>query len=471
MDKEKLIISDTKIMRKIEERTLFDDTAPTITRILATTALGIHLLNFVTSPASLEAIDTIRNDAKPIGPYSLNEEPRYSMPMEPVPGFGADALQLSDDMDGLLSTSGYAVFVDVQRMTDQLKPDEVLVVTQEDATVDGTAFVSGKVFKGVGAHRYDSVGSIMTAAGIDLPPFESAVGTAGGEHSIEYNGANYMLSQINSGGSVLLADKPSTVVVDTYQIEADASVTPLSHRTATAEIVPNVECDDLPETISTEVYLTSRQHDIICQALEEYSQLLPNDYAIRLDAVDSSNSKNDSANLMNRNMQLTYPYIGKNEVEVQDLRRTALHEIFHAAYYDQIKTDRIFRLKLDAMYMAMRDSTDFRIPSDEELSKGLTPTLQKAEKVIGIITESEYIGPNSNSGHPWDNATEMLSSTAAVLAFYPEEFIEKYNQLNDVQKRVIRDNASAVLEIIDRYDVDAASIIPKEDLIREELGL
>jgi len=466
MDKEKLIFSDAKIMRKIEGRTLFDDKGPSITGWMALGALGLNLV--VNGP---HVIENIRNDLKPVGPYSVGGEPWYSMPMETIPAYGSDALQLSDNLDGLLSTSGYAVFIDTEKLLNELQPGEALIAKQEDVANNGDKVVSGSLFVASETPYYDGVMNDLIAAGVEVPEFTSAAGTAGGEHSLQQDPVDLGIVQINSGGTMLHAAEPSRIVVERYHVESDGTVTPISHDAVTAEFIDNTNCADMPEEVSTEAILTLPQYDVICQLLQQYSELIPDDYAIRLDAIDSTNSKNDSAHGFSRTIQLTYPYIGKTQVETDDLRRTALHEIFHTAYLDQIIKDPLYLMKMDEVYLAVRNSTDYRIPSDEELSKGLTPSLQDAEKVIGIITESNYIGPDSNSGHPWDNATEMLSSTVTVLANYPHEFIENYEQLNGTQKQAIRGDVRAVFDLIERYDADVSSIIPREDLLREALGL
>ena len=469
--KEKLLLSNEQILRKIEERSLFFDKLPAVSQAMTIIALSSQLttLAFINGPA---AINEIRNDIKPAGPYSLSEtEPGHKEPQEPVPAYGSDAIRLSDDLDGLLGTSGYAIFIDRERLSADYRPDDVIIVQQEDKTIDGEKHTSGTIYTADGVYTQDEKMELLTAAGIPLPNFESAVGTAGGENSLAEQAVSYSYAQINSGGTVLHNDEPSIVTVDRYHVEADGSVTPVSHNSVEAEIVNNAECDFSDQEYSTEVVLMYDQRDVICQALEEYAEILPDDYSVRLDAVDSKASKNDAAFHGSKTIQLTYPYVGRTEVESDDLRRTTLHEIFHAAYEYQVRAEPLLKVKLDIIHTGVLNSSDYRIPSSEELTGGLTPTLQKAEKVIGIITESEYIGPDSNSGHPWDNATEMLSSTAVVLAFYPHEFIENYEQLNDTQKHAIRDDVSATFELIERFDAPVESIIPQYDLIVEKLGL
>lgn len=56
------------------------------------------------------------------------------------------------------------------------------------------------------------------------------------------------------------------------------------------------------------------------------------------------------------------------------------------------------------------------------------------EPVWATITESTYLrelgDKNSMNGHPYDAATEMFASAIAVYSTFPQEFIEKYQQLS-----------------------------------------
>ena len=468
--KEKLILSNERITAKIENRSFILDKSYEASRVLAFLALTANLTIFTASTGP-ELVNEIRNDIKPVGPYSLNDNLRFNVSNEPVPAYGSDAMRLSDDLDGLLGTSGYAVFIDAQQVLDELKTNEVLVVKQKDMTTDEDPTVSGSVYVAGDTDSYEEALKTVAKAGIAIPAFNSANGSAGGKGSLEEEAVGDYFVQINGGGTILHNNTPSQITVDKYRIEPDETVTAISHQKVYAEVSPNIKCVDVPEAISAEVVLTYDQYNIICQALKQYSQLLPNNYSVRLDAVDSKASMNDSLSYNSKTVQLTYPYVGKTEVETDEIRLTTLHEIFHGAYLEQIVNDPIFRLKLDTVYTAILNSTDFQIPSNDELRQGLTPTIPKVERVIGIITESEYMGPDSAVGHPWDNATEMLSSTVTVLAFYPDDFIKKYRHLNETQKHAIRDDVLAVVDLIKRYDVPVASIIPRYDLIAEELGL
>jgi hypothetical protein len=63
----------------------------------------------------------------------------------------------------------------------------------------------------------------------------------------------------------------------------------------------------------------------------------------------------------------------------------------------------------------------------------------------------------------------MISSTATVLAYYPDEFLINYKRLDDVQRDAVRDAVYAAVRVINAFGYKTDEIIPKYQYISDQL--
>jgi len=473
---EKLILLNDTIQDKIEHPGALFRFKRMAYHAIVGVVIGGSVVHFAPQ-VHPDALAEMNNETKPYGPYSFEHEPGPVEQAEAVPAYGSDALILSDDFDGLLATSGYGVYVDFAKMSEDLALNEYALVTQEVVSSDGEHQVSGSIYANmnneanIDEDNQNISAFVVNDAGIKVPLYEFySRDVAGHDNSIQENGLSNSYVPINGGGVVLHSNEPSKITIDTYEINENEPPFLVSEKTAEVEIVENVDCGDLAEAVTTEVIMMPDERDTICEALREYSALLPDDYKVRLDTVNVSSLTHDSVDLQSRTVQLTYPFIKRELVDENDLRATVLHEIMHAAYRDQITKNILYLNHLNHVYQGVRNESEFQIPTLEDQRNGIGPLVGEVEDIWGIITESTYVQNTSANGHAWDSATEMISSTAAVMANYPVDFVERYKKLDAGQQEAIKEAAFATFDLIERYDVPADSVVRAQKYIEKELG-
>jgi len=441
-------------------------------KFMSHVALIVSLTNLVNVTSDLYE-NQIAPFIKQHGPYTLGslawdtEDMREQIDAAPI-----QALTLSDTLDGLLTTSGYTVYVDVQKVSQQLQENELIIATQTESLSTGEEVVTGQIFFGLptdtaSEDAYQFATDALFNSDIFLPAMSDANGVGSAQYLDQVLPNNY--SPLNASGVIVHNNSDPLITLTTYTITPEGALVEIASQTATAEFNQNLACDESDVEIISEVMPSDDQYGIICAMFDEYGALLSPNYDVYLDVAESPYVTKDSVSYLSDSVLLTYPYIGESEVSKEDFTRTALHEILHAAYNDQL-ADKAFMEASFAAYESVYMATDYKMPTlDEQMQQ--IESVGEIEKVWGIITESSYIGEGSRDGHPWDNDTEMLSSTGAVIAFYPDEFVEKFHQLSDKQQDAIRETVRVLQTLIEKYDVSVDSIIPSFSSVAEQIDL
>ncbi|MDO8523733.1 MAG: twin-arginine translocation signal domain-containing protein [bacterium] len=110
-----------------------------------------------------------------------------------------------------------------------------------------------------------------------------------------------------------------------------------------------------------------------------------------------------------------------------------------------------------------------------------------AYKPFQVFTESHY-AKNKHSffsnlqdaheavtpmGHPYDDANELFASTATVMRFFPDEFVQKYRSLPGIEKEVAQKAVHAVLGAfcaLATGEKELVMLFPKYKRITEAVG-
>lgn len=428
-------------------------------------ALALATLNTVAgSEMSVDA-------GKPEGPYTaFPSEYQWDSVPEKSPVIPAEAragISIGDEFAGEIGVRGYNLVVKTKKIADALDMREIAVITQTETydrwgtSEDRTYTSRYRVLSSKLGPKEQNLPSFLTDNQEDIWRGYASLVPLWGMSSARYTkNGKLPAGQHDVGAGVDAHSTARHVRLQVIQFEPDGSVVTEVDQTTPISFVDNAACADRPTLqVNTEIELTNQQHATVCKMLEDYGSLLSDGYRITLDPTESSYQDADSQSQYSRSIQLTYPYSMSHEVPEQDFRRTALHEILHAAY---TTADQDSRPVVDAgrAYRRLRAAMDYKMPSDKvrdmsDLSVG------RAEDVWGVVTESTYIGPESRHGHPWDNPTEMISSTAAVMTFYPDGFVAKFDALSLMKQAAVYDATRVATKMIEHYGVRVDAIIPR----------
>ncbi len=435
-------------------------------KILTGFVLSANIINAGAHLVDDTTIDKVWDALKPVGPYVATETDWEDFYTEHplIPTQSTDALALSSDLGGLIATSGFDIFVNRDQLESQLESNQLATISVEwdgdDGKVGGAMTVYSPRFD-TSTITHDNHDQLINKYAL------FALQGAGNTEAFSVSALPDAYIPVPRNGVDIQSDDAFDIRITTYEVGSDGAVSIANEQTAEATPIKNVDCDsDL--TITSEVALNKSQHDVICDLLDEYSTLIKADDQIVLDSVESDLYSRDSVRISTQIVMLTYPYISDYEVTPIRIKMVALHEILHRSYAD-LEGDTELMNRIDDAYRSVFRSSDFQMPDEHAQFIGLTPSIPEVEKVWGAITESTYEG--DDIGHPWDNATEMISSAASVLAFHPYKFIDNYDTLNDVQKAAIRQVVVEVREIIERYDSSVEDIIPEYNKVAEHLGI
>lgn len=426
--------------------------------------MGILSIGFMPAGSSQDFLA-----GKPEGPYTwlAPDTPSKGPPIvhkEAYISKQIQAIHFDDDFDGLLVSEGFTLGYDNSKLVHSLPGDEAVIITQ-------TAYIKGKEPFTEGAvvrsdHADESVWDVENAARRRLffPHADYAVSVG------EYNLSPQLKKQgyESFGFGIGSAEQDATSIkIETYKLYKDGSYKLLTEQETTARLVANEACEqDEHRKITSEVRLTSVQHDLMCQAVARYGRFLPDDARVILNSVGNEEFMTDSFNYISDRVTFTFPYIGKDQIPDDLFLRTALHEMLHGAYH---RIDPGSRLMYDVAttYQDMLKQTKYQVPSPLKLDESKIK-VPEVEPVWELLTEGEYAG-GDHYGHPWENATEMISSAASVLAFYPDQFMQKYVRLDKAQQRAVREVVRTVSEVIETYDYNVVDIIPEYARIQQEL--
>jgi hypothetical protein len=61
-------------------------------------------------------------------------------------------------------------------------------------------------------------------------------------------------------------------------------------------------------------------------------------------------------------------------------------------------------------------------------------------------------------GKPTSRENELFSSALTILRFFPSEFIQRYNQLNEEQRGLIREVVRAILNVLEFLNPNTGDI-------------
>ena len=237
----------------------------------------------------------------------------------------------------------------------------------------------------------------------------------------------------------------------------------------------NISCQNVGEKVISEVKLPRAYRQRVCAYLMRLSRVIPNQHSIFLDRIAKTYDSEDHIEPYDKEMTLSIPYT-KDVAGHSEAYGIALHESMHAAYFN-FKVDHPVIEDLRKAYQKMERSMNYRMPTYEEQYDGYD--IANNEPSWAAITESTYeasvLGEeDSGAGHPWDEPTEMASSTSTVLAIYPHEFLENYQQLSASQRKAVKSVVKATLKFVvtaTGSQEKLVKLIPEYRLVIGKLGL
>lgn len=426
------------------------------------------LMVLMTTPTSEQSLDAGKTE----GPYAsypyefdYSDLKRHTIPAEEAPG-----IYVSNDFGGLLSTRGYNVVVDTGRISKSLQPNEIAVIRQvdkhvsssnpnDDYTSENSISVISDRFNGeypslpnflVGAEQVDAWQQRYYSRVIDSSGLSSAANTESDPLKKGEQDLGYGITRDTSR---------STVSLQITRFDSNGSITTIEEQQGKITLSNNVPCEKIANSISisTEVKLTASQHDTVCAMLNEYSTLFTN-YDIILDSTANDFEDTDMESKDSHSVILTYPYSDGKEVKPDMFRQIALHEILHAAY-ELLDINSSEFVASSHAYRHMQLVMNYKMPTDT-IQQQSELSVRDVEPVWAALTESTYISSESRNGHPWDNPTEMLSSTAAVLTYYSEQFEKRFAMLTPVQQHAVYGVVGALRKLIEHY-TNVDRIIPE----------
>jgi hypothetical protein len=248
---------------------------------------------------------------------------------------------------------------------------------------------------------------------------------------------------------------------------------------STIKLRQNTTCENLPY-ISTPSQITSEVvlgHDArfqLCSYLYGVRLILgPSNYRVVIDKINKDFMSQDHEDNVQGEITLSYPFYRTiKSVDISDA--VVRHESMHVLYNMLDENDPIINSLKNAHDQIIKNMK-YRMPSYIETYDGYKIT--DYEKIWAVITESTYEDQyldfkDSRAGHPWDNPTEMSSSITSVLGSYPNQFLNKYNELKNNEKYAIRQAIIATIKLIKTQpDELLRTLIPNYDYLFKELDI
>lgn len=370
-----------------------------------------------------------------------------------------DTLETSKQVDRFIDIDGFKVRVDTEKVRENLGPRDVVLVTLRDRSPVNVANTG---------YPDDSENNIAITGG-NYTYLEKAAEIGRQQELVQkieaalpshdrFNEDEPVLPDTVSFSRELDDIPPEGVSIrfDTYRFKDDGSIQRLGRLAGSLQHSPNVKCKykDVAEDIVSEVQLKKRQKQAVCDMLKKYGRFVPDDYRIILDSVPHQSQAEDHHTLQTRVIQLTYPYSGDQTINSKTgLMPTALHETLHATWRNLPADERIVRDSY-AVYSRI---------------KAYDPG--RKSPVWTTLKEGTYMPQRPRAGHPWDNPTEMISSTARVMAYFPDELLESYAQLTPKEQELVRDAARVSQEVVASEYPDVSQIILDSKRINKALKL
>lgn len=420
----------------------------------------------------------VAHPKKPDTPYAeiiANYDPAvdFGSGDYPDPGkFGnkpaANALRISGPYAEMYDTKGFDIYVNRKAIVADLQPNEVARISVWFAAGENREreFEDTTVFQGADIADADYTSFSEEQRKLLLGYYSGANGSDMGDRNDPKKGWERI------GGFTNSKTGPMKIITKKYAFNDDGTVGLIDENSVELDVAPNDECTEIDEPIATEYVLKPAQISEFCRIFGQYDDLIPAGYSVMLDSTKTFYGASDSVNPRDKLIQLTYPYDNGYQVDPIDFQMTTLHEIVHSAYEDlDPKSDTIKNAQEAYDYIVF--SSDYALPSDDDrFDYGFE--IEKIEKVWGAITESVYIekvlGKEKSFGHPWDNPSEMTSSIIATIAFFPDEFIAEFKQLNSTQQNAIRVAVGAALDVLGTTHQDPKKVIQKLEDIKSALA-
>ena len=429
-----------------------------ITSLAKKTGAALLLLTASIPAGSAENVEAYKTDGPYVAAeYDLSGDIEYAE--VDYSGDYSDALRLSDTFDGMLSTSGYAVLFDRQKIAEMLNEDEVATIEQVSHYQD--------IDTGVRSTRDDrEVIGPKSINGEDPRIWrDQFIPVHGGSSGMTSRPEVRLLNEtgltVLGEGADVHTYKPTEIVLSKYKIH-DGVDELVDQRTATVELRPLVECDD-GINVATEVVLTPTETAEACEVIEEYDSLLPDGSHIALDAIMYPNHAADSANL--KSLRLSFPNRATEVWPDYDVDSAALHEALHVGYLN-LPEDSPARQKANEAYKRILQTMDYKMPDRQAVYE---QQVGDVEPVWAVITESTYVGEGSRAGHPWDNTTEMVSSALTVKTLYPYQMIERISQLGSSQQIAVSTAIKASYDVFSAAGGDSEKVIKNYIEVKEVL--
>ena len=171
-----------------------------------------------------------------------------------------------------------------------------------------------------------------------------------------------------------------------------------------------------------------------------------------------------------------FPFTRERFTNEGDLQ--LFHELCHAVFADMINSSFDYRgiIRFLQSRIDLVRGAGFEYPNDFVGFMGADPAAEK-NPVFRIFDESHYIPvaktPYEEYGHPYENETELFASTASVLRFYPHAFINRFKELTDAHKSLVREVVDSLLDTLLRNRSEEALqvLLPQVNDVRSALML
>lgn len=433
--------------------------------------LGIAAVGFLPSGEPAE----VPLSPKPSGPY-VGPGPRMLGEQGPhvhkelYVDKQAQAIVLADDLGGLLMTEGFTLGYKKAAIASELQGNEVAILSQSATREDGEKITDRTI--AWGASFDHGLLSNNTEARRELirPALAQDLAENIGEYALSPKWEKRGYDVFGFGVDNSLPDT-TEIDVSTYLFHADGSFTRTTQKRTTATVINNVSCEsDSSQNVTSEVILTPSQRRLACTAIGKYDKFLSDDARILLDSIGHTEFRQNAYDIVSENIILTFPYQVKREIFDEAFMQLTLHESLHDAYY-QLDPKSLLVPEISQAYQGIVREMKYRLPTNGE-QMGSKVSVGDVEPVWRVITESTYRNEKINgrgTGHPWDAATEMVSSTATVLAFYPNEFLEQFALLSKGEQKAIRKAVEVTAKAIETFDYDVTDIIPEYPMILDRI--
>ena len=368
-------------------------------------------------------------------------------------------------LNGSVKIQGFNVAINYQNIADQLPNDQAVRVSLETSSSSKDART--KVVQNF--MDFDADPSLKKAMGKDVVPEDSmGLGRMFATGSEINGGINYLIGGLRSV-------QRQTLEIDRYEVDSTGHLQLLSQIKDPIHFMPNEHCDDVPQSIISEVRLTGQNYERLCNYIGRVAGLIPDSFNLFVNNVTNQDSFNESALYAEREVTLNTPFM-KDRKGHSPAYGTTLHEADHIAYVTLL--ERYVKGLRRGGSQPVGDLSDRILSAYALVWRSVNKGETEKTSTWSALTESTYESQlfsykDSLAGHPWDNESEMLASTAAVLATYPAQFLARYRRLNKNQRYAVRNAVQVTLEMLSSVDTKdpLSMLIPSAAYIKSQLKI